>query len=96
MYKMQHAITLTNATHANAMFANMQTQFANTKCKVKIVLQSNNFYCITVTRKFKSYKKAVKQFNKTVQQFCNTAAQHTCTEDHVPSCYVLHNKQAVY
>ena len=95
MYKLQHAVTTTTQAQAQAMLAAMQTQFAN-NYKVKCVLQSNNYYCITVTRKFAKYAKAVKHFNKTVQQFCNTAAQHVCTEDHVPSCYVLHKQAAVY
>ena len=95
MYKMQHYATADTQTQANAMLAALQTVFANYKCKA--VLQSNNIYCIRVTRKFKSYKKAVKHFNATVQQFCNTAEQHVCTEQHPVGCYVLdaeHN--AVY
>lgn len=94
MYKMQHAITSNTAAQASTMLAQLQTQFANYKCKA--VLQNNNYYVITVTRKFKCYNKAVKHFNKTVQQFCNTAAQHVDAEEHVASCYVLHKQQAVY
>jgi hypothetical protein len=95
MYKLQHTVTANTQAQAQAMLAQMQTVF--TQYKLKIVLQSNNYYAITLKRKFNSYNKAVKHFNKTVQQFCNIAAQHVDNEDHVPSCYVINAEgDAVY
>jgi hypothetical protein len=95
MYKLQHSVTANTQAQAQAMLAQMQAQFKS--YKLKIVLQSNNYYAITLARKFNSYNKAVQHFNSTVQQFCNIAAAHVDVEEHTPSCYVINAEgHAVY
>lgn len=87
MYKLQHTVTANTQAQAQAMLAQMQKQFKS--YKLKVVLQSNSYYAITLARKFSKYNKAVQHFNSTVQQFCSIAAAHVDDEEHCPSCYVI-------
>lgn len=88
MYKLSFTATTQNAAAASTTAKQLQALF-NNKFNVTCVLQSNNYYAITVQRTHKRYNKAVAKFNNTVQQFCNTVQQHICTEDNPVSCYVL-------
>lgn len=89
MFTVQYYVTHETKKQAQKNFAALAQLFANSKYSVTYNKQGHS---VIVTRKCKKRSNAIKHFNATVQLFCNTVAQHTCTEQHVPGCYVIDNE----